>query len=228
MINDKIDIPGKDDNRNYIYSENQTQIREEYNYISNLIVPGSTVIDLGCGNGSLLKKLIDEKSIKGQGIELSPSGVESCLKKGLTVLQGRIDEKLAYEDDSFDYAVCNVTIQMVMYPENLLKEMKRISKYQIISFPNFAFYKNRIDLLFNGRMPKPMLFHYEWYNTGHIHQFSIKDFYQIINYVGELNIDRLIWAKTDSFIKNFLSKTFPNLFMAIPIFLLSKNNVKKN
>jgi methionine biosynthesis protein MetW len=228
MINHSIDIPGIDDNRQYDYSENQSHIRGEYEYISSLIPSGSSVIDLGCGNGSLLKKLIDEKNVKGQGIEVSPTGVEACLKKGLKVLQGKIDEKLTFNDDSFDYAVCNVTIQMVMYPEILLKEMKRISKYQIISFPNFAFYKNRIDLLFNGRMPKPMLFHYEWYNTGHIHQFSIKDFYQLIKDTGELTVEKLLLTKTNSSIKNYLSKLIPNLFMAIPIFLLSKNDVKKN
>lgn len=223
-----MDIPGKDDNRNYIYSENQSQIRDEYDYISSLIKSGSSVIDLGCGNGSLLKKLIDQKNVKGQGIELSPTGVEACLKKGLNVVQGTIDEELNIADNSFDYAICNVTIQMVNYPEILLKEMKRISKYQIISFPNFAFYKNRIDLLFSGRMPKPMLFHYKWYNTGHIHQFSIKDFYELIKDTGELKVEKLLWAKTNSSLKNYFSKLFPNLFMAIPIYLLSKNDVKKN
>jgi methionine biosynthesis protein MetW len=228
MINQKIDIPGKDDNRNYIYSENQFHIRDEYDYISSLIPSGVSLIDLGCGNGSLLSKLIDEKNINGQGIELSPTGVEACLKKGLNVSEGRIDIKLPFNDDQFDYSVCNVTMQMVMYPETLVKEMKRISKYQIISFPNFAFYKNRIDLLFNGRMPKPMLFGYDWYNTGHIHQFSINDFYQLINETGELKLEQILYSKTNSSLKNHLSKTFPNLFMAIPIFLLSKKDVKKN
>ena len=224
MINQSIDVPGRDDNRNYIYSENQSQIRDEYNYIIKLIQPDSKVIDLGCGNGSLLKKIVEEKNIIAQGIELSLSGVEACKTKGLNVSQGRIDEKLPLEDNSFDYAICNVTIQMVMYPEILLKEMRRISKYQIVSFPNFGFYKNRFDLFFNGRMPKSMLFGYNWYSTGHIHQFSIKDFHQLISDLGGLNVEKVLWAKTNCKLKNMLTNKFPNLFMAIPIFLLSKKN----
>lgn len=224
MNNHKIDIPGKDDNRQYDYSQNQSQNRAEYDYIFQLISSGSRVIDLGCGNGSLLKKLVEEKNVIAQGIEISVSGVEACRNKGLDVLQTRIDEKLPFKNFEFDFSICNVTMQMVMYPEVLLKEMKRISRYQIISFPNFAFYKNRIDLLFNGRMPRPMLFDYKWYNTGHIHQFSISDFYELLNDVGGIKVEQLLWAKTNNTIKDYLSRTFPDLFMAIPILFLSKKD----
>jgi methionine biosynthesis protein MetW len=224
MNNHKIDIPGKDDNRQYDYSQNQSQNRAEYDFITQLVSSGSSVIDLGCGNGSLLKKLVEEKKVIAQGMEISSSGVESCKTKGLKVLQGRIDKKLPFKDLEFNFSICNVTIQMVMYPEVLLKEMKRISKYQIISFPNFAFYKNRLDLLLNGRMPKPMLFDYKWYNTGHIHQFSITDFYELIDEVGGIKVEQLLWAKTNNHFKDYLSKTFPNLFMAIPIFYFSKKD----
>jgi methionine biosynthesis protein MetW len=224
MNNHRIDIPGKDDNRQYDYSHNQSQNRAEYDYITQLVSSNSSVIDLGCGNGSLLKKLVEEKKVIAQGIEISSSGVEACKHKGLKVLQSRIDEKLPFRDLEFNFSICNVTIQMVMYPEVLLREMKRISKYQIISFPNFAFYKNRIDLLFNGRMPKAMLFDYKWYNTGHIHQFSISDFYELLNDVGGIKVEQLLWAKTNNKIKDYLSKSFPDLFMAIPIFYLSNKD----
>lgn len=226
MINRSIDVPGKDDNRNYIYSENHYQNRAEYEYIVDTIKTESNVIDLGCGNGSLLKQLVDLKNANAIGIELSASGVESCIIKGLKVSQGRIDQKLPFDDNSFDYSICNVTIQMVMYPETLLNEMKRISKFQIISFPNFAFYKNRIELLFKGRMPNPMLFGYSWYTTGHIHQFSIKDFYKLVSDVGGLKVEKIICVKTNHSLKDFLTRTIPNLFMAIPIFLLSKKNAE--
>ena len=141
-----IDSPLFNDNRNYDYSAASTEDREEYKLICELVEPNSNVIDLGCGNGSLLEKLIKEKNVTAEGVELSESGVEVCKEKGLKVLKGKIDEKLPFADNSFDYSICNVTIQMVMYPEVLLSEMKRISKYQIVSFPNFAHYKNRIDL----------------------------------------------------------------------------------
>jgi len=222
MMNQSIDIPEKDDNRNYDYSQNQSQNRAEYDYITRLVSYGSSVIDLGCGNGSLLKKLVEEKKVNAQGVEISSSGVDACKNKGLKVLQGRIDEKLPFKDLDFDFSICNVTLQMVMYPEVLLKEMKRISKYQIISFPNFAFYKNRLDLLFNGRMPKSMLFDYKWYTTGHIHQLSIKDFYSVIKHIGGLEIVEKKSIKSGSSIKDFLIRSFPNLFEQIPVFLLRK------
>lgn len=218
----KIDSPLHNDNRNYNYSNVFSEEREEYKLICELVEPNSKVIDLGCGNGSLIEKLIKEKNITCEGIELSESGVEVCKAKGLKVLKGKIDEKLPFADNSFDYSICNVTIQMVMYPEILLSEMKRISKYQIISFPNFAYYKNRLDLLFKGRMPKPMLFGYKWYSTGHIHQLSIKDFYELVNDVGGLKILKVKALGSRNPLKDFLLKYFPNVFQILNIFLLEK------
>lgn len=219
-----IDSPLYNDNRNYDYSNTPSEEREEYKLICEMVEPNSKVIDLGCGNGSLLEKLIKEKSVVGKGVELVSSGVDACKKKGLKVIQGRIDEKLPFDDNSFDYSICNVTIQMVMYTEVLLSEMKRISKYQIISFPNFAYYKNRLDLLFKGRMPKPMLFGYKWYNTGHIHQLSIKDFYELVNDVKGLRILKVNALVSRNPLKNFLLKFFPNVFQILHVFLLEKYN----
>ncbi|OGV01268.1 MAG: hypothetical protein A2330_06190, partial [Ignavibacteria bacterium RIFOXYB2_FULL_36_7] len=150
------------DNRNYNYSSLEQEEREEYKYVIEFIELHSRVIDLGCGNGSLMKKLAQEKNVDIRGIDISESAVEVCRMKGLKAERGEIDKLLNISDNSFDYSICNVTMQMVMYPEVLLKEMKRISKYQVVSFPNFAFYKNRLDLLLNGRMPKPMLPDHSW------------------------------------------------------------------
>ncbi len=219
-----LDNPLTNDNRNYDYSDHPESEREEYQFISDLVEHKSKVIDLGCGNGSLLQKLIKEKNILGCGIEISKSGVDICLQKKLNVKLGRIDIPLEYSEDEFDYSICNVTIQMVHSPEILLNEMKRISKYQIITFPNFGFYKNRIDLLLNGRMPKPMLFGYKWYSTGHIHQLSIKDFYELIEDIGKLKLLRHDFVKANNLIKNYFMKKFPNLFQSLPIFLLEKVN----
>ncbi len=210
------------DNRNYSYSSLESEEREEYRYVIEFIKPNSKVIDLGCGNGSLMKKLIDEKNAEVYGIDISESAVEICRKKGLKADKGEIDKPLKVDSDSFDFSICNVTMQMVMYPEVLLKEMKRISKNQVISFPNFAFYKNRIDLFFNGRMPKPMLPNHTWYNTGHIHQFSIKDFFELVNFAGGLKIIERKDISSKNVIKSFLTKNIPNLFSGLPIFLLTK------
>jgi methionine biosynthesis protein MetW len=218
----KIDSPLHNDNRQYDYSNAFSEERDEYKLICEMVKPNSKVIDLGCGNGSLLEKLIKEKNVTGEGVELSESGVEVCKVKGLKVHKGKIDEKLPFDDNSFDYSICNVTIQMVMYPEVLLNEMKRISRYQIISFPNFAHYKNRLDLLLNGRMPKPMFFGYKWYSTGHIHQLSIKDFYELVDEVGGLKIIRVNEFSSKNPLKKIFIKKYPNLFQILQVFLLEK------
>lgn len=226
-----IDNPEINDNRNYNYFRFLDSDRDEYSIIVEMIEHEKNVIDLGCGNGSLLELLRDQKKCNATGVEISETGIEQCRKKDLNVLHAKIDEPLPFEKDSFDYAVCNVTIQMVMYPEILLKEMKRIASYQIISFPNFAYYKNRLDFLFKGRMPKPMLFGYEWYNTGHIHQFSLRDFYSLVNSIGGLKIlsersfGKVRFIQTKNLFKNFLMNSFPNLFVNIPIILLRKESL---
>ena len=218
-----INSPKHNDNRNYDYSLIETEERQEYQKIIELVSTNSSVIDLGCGNGSLLKLLKEKRNIKEYGIEISESGVEVCNKKGLNVIQGSIDGEQKIDDNAFDYAICNVTIQMINYPEILLKEMKRISKKQIISFPNFGFYKNRYDMLLNGRMPKPMLFGYRWYSTGHIHQLSINDFYELVEEIQGLKIVKVVLDKSTNPIKNYFLNSYPNLFQVLPIFLLEKD-----
>jgi methionine biosynthesis protein MetW len=217
-----INSPKHNDNRNYDYSSIESEERQEYSKIIELVSTNSSVIDLGCGNGSLLKILKDKKNIQEYGIELSESGAEICKRKGLNVIKGSIDNRLNFEENAFDYAICNVTIQMVNYPEILLNEMKRISKKQIISFPNFGFYKNRFDLLVNGRMPRPMLFGYSWYSTGHIHQLSLNDFYELVDEIKGLKIIQVVLEKSTNPIKNYFLNSFPNLFQVLPIFLLEK------
>ena len=217
-----IDNSKENDNRNYDYSSYPLTDRNEYKVISDLVKPDSKVIDLACGNGSLLVRLQKEKNAAGKGMEVSKSGIDVCRKRGLSVLEGRIDVPLPFRDNEFDYAICNVTIQMVMYPEILLQEMKRIARYQIVSFPNFAFWRNRIDLMLNGRMPKRMLFEYKWYTTGHIHQLSFIDFQELVNDVGGLRIMEQRLEHSSNPVKNFLMQHFPNAFQMIGIVLLEK------
>jgi|ERR1035437_870989 methionine biosynthesis protein MetW len=209
------------DNRNYTFPDDYQEERSEYQFILDMILSGSKVIDLGCGNGILLEKLIKTKSVIGTGVELSPNGVKICKDKGLNVIQGRIDEKINFRDNSFDYSICNVTIQMVLYPEILINEMKRISKYQIISFPNLGFYKNRLEFLIKGGMPPHSLFGYKWYNTGHIHQCSITDFNALINEIGLKVLEHRHLNPGNPF-KKIMMDIFPNLFQLVPIFLLTK------
>jgi methionine biosynthesis protein MetW len=217
-----IDDPKNNDNRSYDYTRYQDVDRFEYPVITSMIAPGARVVDLGCGNGALLEKLKRERRITEAGIELSESGVTICQQKGLHVRPGRIDESLPFDTDAFDYAVCNVTIQMVMYPEVLLKEMKRVARYQIVSFPNFGFWRNRLDLLLCGRMPRPMLFGYSWYSTGHIHQLSFKDFEGLVADVGGLKIRRIEYDRPQDPVRRVVASAFPGLFHLLGIYLLEK------
>ena len=210
------------DNRNYDFSSGYSEPRAEYEIIKQFVPENAKVIDLACGDGRLLDILKKEKKISEFGIEISDSGVELCQAKGLNVRKGRIDSILEVNENEFDISICNVTIQMLLYPEIFLREMKRISRIQIISFPNFAFIKNRFEMLFLGRMPKRMLYGYSWFDTGHIHQLSIIDFYELVQYVGGLDIESMKFEKNKNLFKNFLCKTMPNLFLQIPVFQLRK------
>ena len=162
---------------------------------------------------------MEKKKAQVEGIEISPSGVEVCRSKGLKVRQGRIDEGLPWADDAFDIAVCNVTLQMVMYPEKLLSEMGRVATRQIVSFPNFANIRNRLELFLYGRMPKAMLFGHTWWNTGHIHQLSIQDFKELVKGI-ELEIKKS--AYFGRLAMHGLASLAPNLLSTIAMFELLK------
>ncbi|MBI5502297.1 MAG: methyltransferase domain-containing protein [Deltaproteobacteria bacterium] len=206
------------DNRRYDWTDRAHSERPEYAIIERWIPPRSRVIDLGCGNGSLLRLLKERKDVAEFGIELAPSGVELCRQQALRVRQGSIDVDLTdLAADEFDYAVCNVTLQMVMNPEVTLREMRRIARFQIVSFPNFAFYWNRLELLALGRMPRRLLFGYDWYDTGHIHQLSIRDFTGTIRKLALQPRDAAYLGHTGP-----LSRLWPNLLASEAVFLLER------
>lgn len=212
------------DNRNYDYTNWGFGSRAEFQVIVDWIPERAKVIDLACGNGSLMKLLREKKAVEIEGLDLATTGVDFCRQHGLSARVAPIDQRSSYErygDREFDYAVCNVTVQMVMYPEVLLAEMKRISRRQIVSFPNFAHWDNRVDLLLRGRMPKPMIFGYDWYSTGHIHHLSVADFrgYCAANglrILREEHLDRLRW----------LARHWPNLFSTVAVFLCESSDLE--
>jgi methionine biosynthesis protein MetW len=221
---DLIDDPNRNDNRQYEYPPASRIHRTEYPVICDMIPAGSSVVDFGCGDGSLLDLLREKKGIQGVGIDISPSGVNAAKKKGFSVFLHPIDKRCPdLQGQEFDFAICNVTLQMVMYPEIVLEEMVRLGRKQIVSFPNFAYYRNRRDLLVNGRMPRPMLFGYDWYSTGHIHQFSYRDFTETASKMG-LKITQAEYLETRmDGIRGVLTRRYPNLFAMYCVLLLEKS-----
>jgi len=150
-----------------------------YDLILDEIPSGARVLDLGCGDGVLLDLLREKKRAQCFGVEISEEGVAYCVEKGLYCYQGDIDEGLSdYRENSFDYVILNQTLQNTKRPDYVLKEIMRICRNTIISFPNFGFFLIRLQLLLRGKMPIDRRLPYEWYNSPNIHLLTIKDFYR--------------------------------------------------
>jgi methionine biosynthesis protein MetW len=153
--------------------------------IAGLVEPGARVLDVGCGKGELLKLLEEQKQVDGRGIELKQSRVNLCVASGLSVIQGDADGDLAtYPDQAFDYAILSRTLQATRRPKEVLKELLRIARHVIVSFPNFGFWRIRLQILFNGRMPVTWNLPEAWYETPNIHFCTIRDFYALCDEIG--------------------------------------------
>lgn len=147
-----------------------------YDLVLDEIPHGARVLDLGCGDGTLLKLLHEQKGVSGFGVEISGEGVSRCVEKGVYCYQADIDEGLSdYRDNSFDYVILNQTIQNTKRPDYVIREVLRIGKKAIISFPNFGYYRTRSYLMFRGAMPVNKLLPYQWYDSPNIHLLTIKD-----------------------------------------------------
>lgn len=151
--------------------------RNDYRTIVEMVEPGARVLDLGCGNGSLLRLLRERKNCVGYGVELEADLIMACVEKGLSVFQGNLDEGLRdFEDQSFDYVILNQTLPVVHRPSYVIEEMLRVGGKGIVSFPNFAHWPIRLRLLFSGRMPVDEAIPHDWYDTPNIHHLTITDF----------------------------------------------------
>lgn len=158
-----------------------TMLRPDLQIIADNIVPGSRVLDIGCGDGALMAALRDDKKCDARGLEIEPANVASAVAKGLSVVQGDADTDLgAYPDGSFDYAVLSQTLQTTYRPDQILDDLLRIGKQAFVSFPNFAHWRVRMSLLFGGRMPVTRLLPERWYDTPNIHHVTIDDFRALV------------------------------------------------
>jgi len=166
--------------------------RRDYQIISGLIDQGARVLDLGCGDGALLSHLQDVRKVSGYGIELDDAKVRASVKNGINVVQADLERGLSgFNDSSFDYVILSLTLQTVHHTEKIVREMLRVGKQVIVTFPNFGFWKHRIQI-FTGRVPVSKSLPYEWYNTPNIHVLTIKDFETFCDTHNMNIIDRIV------------------------------------
>ena len=159
--------------------------REDFRAIVGLVRPSARALDIGCGEGLLLDMLARENGVEGRGLELSPANVSLCLARGLAVVQGDADHDLAdFPNQSFDYAILSQTLQTVRRPREVLSELLRIGERAIVSFPNFAHWRVRLELLTRGRMPMTGALPRAWWETDNIHLCTLRDFTILCDELG--------------------------------------------
>lgn len=159
--------------------------RVDLQVVADFIPPRAKVLDVGCGDGALLHLLQEEKQVDGRGVELSQRGVNECVARGLSVIQGDADRDLVYyPDKGFDYVILSQTLQATRNPRTVLADLLRIGERAIVSFPNFGYWRVRLSLFLRGRMPVTKDLPYSWYDTPNIHFCTIRDFVSLCDEVG--------------------------------------------
>ena len=200
-----------------------TLSRYDHQVISEWVKPASRVIDLGCGNGSLLKHLQTTKHVSGYGVELSPLMIDQCIDNDINVIQINLDQGLGHFDSSsFDTVILSLTLQSMRRPRRLLEEMMRVGRQGIVTFPNFAHWRNRWQIAIGGRMPVSEELPYKWYDTPNIHLCTLNDFHSLCDQLG-FQIESSIAVRADG--KQTIGlKTMPNLFGEIALCRFSKRD----
>ena len=190
--------------------------------IAEMVVPGSRVLDVGCGDGTLLRILAEKQAVDGRGIELSHAGVSSCVAQGLAVIQGNADTDLAYYPDlAFDYAILSQTIQATHNPRLVLEQLLRIGKRAVVSFPNFGHWRVRTQLMFGGHMPRTNNLPESWHDTPNIHFCTIKDFLTLCDDIGA-KVERAVALNAYGTKLVSMPLFAQNLFGEQAVFLLSR------
>ncbi len=179
-----------------------------FDVIVDMVAPGSTVLDLGCDDCTLLERLHDERRVRGRGVDIDDASIQECIRKGISVFHGDLDEGLKdYPSKSYDYVILSRTLQQVRGPSRLLEEMVRVGKHVIVNFPNFGYLVNRLQFGFGGRMPVNRNLPHTWYDTPNIHFFTRRDFTELCRQ-RNIEIRREVFLRRTGAIPRFL----PNLF----------------
>jgi methionine biosynthesis protein MetW len=202
-----------------------TALRPDLALIADMVTDGGVrVLDVGCGDGALLEYLANYKGADARGVELSQAGVNACVSRGLSVVQGDADKDLKdYPSDAFDFVILSQTIQATVNPREVLSEMLRIGRRVIVSFPNFGHWRIRFQLLFNGRMPMTHALDAPWYATPNIHLCTVKDFLIMSKELG-VSVERAVTVKATGPSREFKGEaSFANLFAEGAVFLLRRS-----
>ena len=198
-------------------------MKPEFKIIAKLIEKNTRVLDVGCGDGTLMEFLKDDSKIDIRGIEISKNNVQKCIGKGLTVIEGDAEKDLIqFPDSSFDYVILSQTLQAFLNPEKVISELLRVGKKAIVTIPNFGYWKVRLHLLTKGTMPITRTLPDEWYNTPNLHMCSIKDFFNFcddrkINLYKSIALQNLKSSKITN-----TNLTLKNLTAVLGIFLIEK------
>jgi methionine biosynthesis protein MetW len=198
-------------------------MKKEFQIISELIENNKRVLDVGCGDGTLMKHLKDNKNIDTRGLEISKNNVQLCISKSLSVIEGNAERDLQqFPDLSFDYAILSQTLQAFYNPEKVIDDLLIVANKAIVTIPNFGYWKVRLHLLLKGTMPITKNLPDEWYNTPNLHMCTIKDFY---NFCSKKNIElyksiALNGEKTSQI--NKINLNIKNLYSELGIFLIQK------
>ncbi len=196
-------------------------LRPELQKICQWIEPGSRILDLGCGDGSLLEWLKNNRDTTGYGVEINQANVLSCLQKNINIIQADLDAGLTdFRDDSFDYVIMTQALQALQRPDKTLHEMMRVGKKCIVTFPNFGLWRHRLYLSTKGRMPVSKALPAQWYDTSNIHLCTIDDFESFCKQY-DMNISKKDFVDYDHK-PVALMKLWPNLFSEIALYQLNE------
>jgi methionine biosynthesis protein MetW len=191
--------------------------RPDFAAIAAWIPQGASVLDLGCGDGSLLRYLKDTRKVRGYGVEISDANIVACIRNNVNVIQGDLESGLSgFESNAFDYVLLSQTLQATRHTEPLVKEMLRVGREGIVSFPNFGYWKNRINVL-RGNMPVSEELPYQWYDTPNVHLCTLHDFEDFCSDLGVAVLDRRVMTGSSEV------RVLPNLLGSTAVYRFQRS-----